>query len=174
MAALMTAKQRKGFMHESGAGRSIEWYTPPELFDALGLSFDLDPASPPGGVPWVPAARHFSVLEDGLAQPWQGRIWLNPPYGRGIGRWLDRLADHGDGLALVFARTDTAWWADAFPMTTAICFIKGRLSFVTPSGTRQSTAGAPSVLLAYGLPCALALAQSELGPTCLVPRGSRA
>lgn len=45
-------------------GNSVEWYTPPEIFDALGLRFDLDPAAPPGGVPWVPATRHLS--KDGL------------------------------------------------------------------------------------------------------------
>jgi DNA N-6-adenine-methyltransferase (Dam) len=161
-----------GFRHEPTKGRSVEWYTPPELFEALGITFELDPSAPPGGVPWVPAARHFSLEDDGLSQPWKGRVWLNPPYGRDIGRWLERLAAHGDGLALVFARTDTAWFHRAFGAATAVCFIKGRLRFV-PGGGQAATgaAGAPSVLLAYGLPCSLALAVSGLGRTCMVPGG---
>lgn len=162
----------QGFHHQAaGRPRSVEWYTPPELFAALGVAFDLDPAAPPGGVPWVPATRHFSWAEDGLAQPWNGRVWLNPPYGRDTGRWLDRLVAHGDGLALVFARTDTRWWQRTVPQATAVCFVAGRLRFVP--GAEQpapGTAGAPSALIAYGLPCALALADADLGQTLLVPQ----
>lgn len=168
---MSSAKSTQGFRHEASKGRSVEWYTPPELFEALGLCFDLDPASPPGGVPWVPAARYFSVIEDGLNQAWHGRVWLNPPYGRGIGSWLARLADHGDGLALVFARTDTAWFHEAYRTATAVCFIKGRLQFVSGCGRPASNAGAPSMLMAFGVPCAMALTAARLGPVFLVPQG---
>jgi hypothetical protein len=101
-----------GFCHECSRGQSVEWYTPPEVFEALAISFDLDPAAPAGGVPWVPAERFLSQSENGLVQPWAGRVWLNPPYGRGTAEWLERLARHGDGLALVFARTDTRWYQE--------------------------------------------------------------
>ena len=169
----MKSEPKPGFSHESPAARTVEWYTPPELFRALGLSFDLDPASPPGGLPWVPAARHFSIDDDGLNRPWQGRVWLNPPYGRRVGAWLDRLAAHGDGLALVFARTDTAWFERAFRAATAVCFIRGRLHFISGDGDpAPGAAGAPSLLLAYGLPCALALSAAELGRVCIVPKES--
>lgn len=159
-----------GFLHEQGFGATAEWYTPPEIFDALGISFDLDPAAPPGGVPWIPAKRHYSLADDGLTQPWVGRTWVNPPYGRETARWLGRLAEHGDGLALVFARTDTSWFHEYVPRSTAVCYLAGRLRFVRPDGTRGGTAGAPSMLIAYGLPCALAAAQSGLGQTFLVPQ----
>jgi hypothetical protein len=154
--------------------KSVEWYTPPEIFKALGVSFDLDPAAPPGGVPWVPAARLFSRADDGLAQQWQGRVWLNPPYGLGISRWMGKLADHGDGLALVFARTDMPWFQQAFGSATAVCFIKGRLQFIPGEGqAAPRQASAPSVLLAYGLPCALVLAESGLGRVCFAPKGQQ-
>lgn len=159
-----------GLVHERSRGASVEWYTPPEVFQALGISFDLDPAAPTGGVPWVPAGRSFSQADDGLVQPWSGRVWLNPPYGPGIGRWLERLAAHGDGLSLVFARTDTRWYQEVLRRATAVCFVAGRLSFVRPDGDRAGTAGAPSVLLAFGLPCAIALSESGLGQTVVVPR----
>lgn len=161
-----------GFTHERSRGQSAEWYTPPEVFQALGISFDLDPASPAGGLPWVPAERSLSRVEDGLSQSWRGRVWLNPPYGRGVGQWLERLASHGDGLALVFARTDTRWYQRSLRQATAVCFVAGRLSFVRPGGVQAGSAGAPSVLLAFGLPCALALSESGLGQTVVVPHAA--
>ena len=163
-----------GLLHERGWGSGTsEWYTPPALFEALKLTFDLDPAAPPGGVPWVPARAHYSTLDDGLAQPWYGRVWCNPPYGPETGSWLERLADHGDGLGLVFARTDTRWFHAAVPRATAVCFVSGRLRFIPGDGRgSRDTAGAPSLLLAYGLPCALALAEAGLGQTFLVPTRS--
>jgi hypothetical protein len=160
-----------GFTHEPSCGASVEWYTPPEVFEALAISFDLDPAAPAGGVPWVPARRSLSRADDGLAQPWAGRVWLNPPYGHGTAEWLNRLARHGDGLALVFARTDTRWYQEIVRRATALCFIAGRLSFIRPDRSRASSAGAPSVLLAFGLPCALALSEARLGQTLVLPRG---
>lgn len=150
---------------------SVEWYTPPEIFEALGISFDLDPAAPAGGVPWIPARRFYTRADDGLRQSWTGRVWLNPPYGREIGPWLGRLAIHGNGLALVFARTDTRWFHNACRGATAVCFVAGRLRFYRPEGPGQ-TAPAASVLLAYGLSCALALADTDLGQTLSVPNRS--
>lgn len=59
--------------HESPIGATVEWYTPPSLFRALGLTFDLDPASPGAEVvPWIPAARHYTPRENGLIQPSAG------------------------------------------------------------------------------------------------------
>jgi hypothetical protein len=162
--------------YQTQSPTTVEWYTPPAVFAALGLNFDLDPAAPPGGVAWVPAARSFSRADDGLSQPWSGRVWLNPPYGAGIGAWLERLADHGDGMALVFARTDTQWYQRAARRATAVCFVAGRLAFVRPDGSLGPRPGAPapSVLFAYGLTCAAALCQSRLGVTVLMPRDPHA
>lgn len=163
-----------GLVHEQGwINGSSEWYTPPHIFEALGIEFDLDPAAPPGGVPWIPARRHFAQADDGLTRPWRGRVWLNPPYGRETPAWLGRLAEHGDGIALVFARSDTAWFHHFAPRATALCFVAGRLKFVPGDGrAERSTAGAPSLLMAFGLSCALAVAQSGLGQTFLIPRAS--
>ena len=158
-----------GFMHDRRTGTSSdEWYTPPEVFDALGLTFDLDPAAPPGGVPWIPADRHLSRREDGLIQDWRGRVWVNPPYGRATEAWLRKLAAHGDGLALLYARTDTRWFQRIAAEASALCFVRGRLRFHRPDGT-GAIARAPSLLIAFGLPCALALAESGLGQTFVPP-----
>lgn len=164
--------------HAPNEGATSEWYTPREVFDALDLTFDLDPCAPPGGVPWIPAARHFSKADDGLSQPWEGRVWLNPPYGKEAGRWVEKLAEHGHGIALVFARTDVRWWHAAVPSATAVCFIRGRLTFVAGAGqSAPGNSGGPSALIAYGQDCADAVRDSGLGLTYCgssTDRGSRA
>ena len=86
-------------------GRTDEWLTPPEILKAIG-EFDLDPCSPINR-PWNTAKKHYTVEDNGLIQEWIGRVFLNPPYGPETGKWLQKLAEHGNGIALIFARTET-------------------------------------------------------------------
>lgn len=127
-----------------------EWLTPPDLLAKLG-DFDLDPCAPVSP-PWRTAARQFNIHDNGLIQPWAGRVWLNPPYGDEAGRWLARAADHGDALALIFARTETQMFFEhVWGKAHALLFLRGRLFFHHVDGTRaKSNGGAPSVLIAYG------------------------
>jgi hypothetical protein len=91
---------------------SDDYYTPAWVFERMGIEFDLDVCSPPGGIPWIPARRFFDMADDGLAQPWEGRVWMNPPYSA-PSRWVDRFIAHRDGVALLpFAKSawfDTLW-----------------------------------------------------------------
>lgn len=129
------------------------WITPKWLLDRLG-PFDLDPcASDPQ--PWPTATRMLTRRDDGLLSPWDGFVWLNPPYGRQLGKWLGRLAQHpGGGIALVFARTETAAFRDhVWPAATSLLFLCGRLTFFLPNGETSKAghnSGGPSVLIAYG------------------------
>ncbi len=160
----------KGFAHEPPAGGSPEWYTPPEIFAALGIRFDLDPCAPEWPrAHWIPARRRITLPDDGMEAVWEGRVWLNPPYAGETARWMQRLAEHGDGISLTFTRTDTPWWQRAIARASAVCFVAGRVEFVPgdPAFRRRSRAGAPSCLLAYGDDCAAALLRSGLG-ACLV------
>src|SRR5512146_958916 len=112
-----------GFTHESTHDESKEWYTPRHIFQALHMEFDLDPCSPGGRiVPWIPARRHLTLREDGLVAPWDGQVWMNPPYGMDTPKWFERLARHGLGIGLVFSRTDTQWFHDWMPYCDAVCF----------------------------------------------------
>ncbi len=142
---------KKGFSgHNHAVSKSDEWLTPPEIIHLLG-PFDLDPCSPVFR-PWPTASRHYTIIDNGLIQPWQGRVWLNPPYGDAMAPWLIKMGQHGNGIALTFARTDTHLFHDhVFPKADSMFFIKQRLNFYTVAGTRaRAAAGAPSVLLAYG------------------------
>lgn len=126
-----------------------EWLTPPHILAALG-EFDLDPCAPIGR-PWDTANKHYTVADDGLNQKWEGRVFCNPPYGRETQKWLNQCAIHDNAIALVFARTETRMFFDSiWQQATAIFFIKGRLSFHSVDGAKGGTAGAPSVLVAYG------------------------
>lgn len=158
--------------HERAEDGSVEWYTPGPVIAALGLDYDLDPCSPPGGLPWIPARRVFTEADDGLTQPWVGRVWMNPPYGEHSQKWMRRLAAHGNGVALIFARTDTRWFHETVGAADAICFIAGRIAFVPGDGRDASwAAGAPSCLVAYGADCAAAVAASGLGMTFAIRSG---
>lgn len=155
---------RRGFTHEKPVeGETVEWFTPPEVFDALGISFNLDPCAAPKGS-FVPADHFFTKEDDGLSKAWFGRVWLNPPYGKETAVWLDRLIEHGDGIALVFARTDPAWAQRALAAADLVCFVSGRIRFINGSTMKPAgTPGAGSMLLAFGEEPAAALQGSGLG-----------
>lgn len=159
---------RRPGSQETALGSTIEWYTPPELFERLGLEFDLDPASPMDGpLPWVPAKRFYSARENGLVQPWEGRVWLNPPYGPAMRPFLDKMDHHRDGLVLVFARTETRWLQHYAPRADLVCFLRDRLSFVAEDRrwNRRGQAGSGSILLAYGTASVAAVERADLGWT---------
>lgn len=136
--------------HQSARMDKDEWLTPPDLLQELG-PFDLDPCAPINP-PWPIATKHYTRADHGLVQPWHGFVWLNPPCGRETEPWLARLADHGNGLALIFARTETAMFQrQVWRQATALLFFTGRLHFHHVDGSRAlANAGAPSVLVAYG------------------------
>lgn len=79
---------------------SDDYYTPAWVFDRMGLEFDLDVCAPPGGIPWIPAKRYYTMEDDGLAQEWTGRVWMNPPYSDAE-PWVDRFIAHGNGVCLL-------------------------------------------------------------------------
>ena len=148
----------RGFTHESQDAKSIEWYTPPWVFDELGLQFDIDVCAPKGGISWIPACRHFHKEDDGLQQPWVGTVWCNPPYGRETTLWLKRMSEHKDGVALVFSRTDCAWFHEYAASADSILFLRGRIRFVDGAGaTGGSGAGNGSMLCAWGAKSVAAL-----------------
>lgn len=149
--------------HQSGRMKNDEWLTPPEILAALG-PFDLDPCAPIER-PWPTAGQHYTVLDNGLSQPWHGRVWCNPPFGREAVKWLRRVAAHGNGIALIPARTETAMFYECvWGAADAVLFIEGRPHFHYVDGRRAPfNSGAPICLVAYGLANVAALTRSGLG-----------
>lgn len=132
---------------------SDEWLTPDaviELTLKLFSEIDLDPCAEAGEVPNVPAHRHFTKEDDGLLKSWSGKVYMNPPYGRAIGAWVEKLVyefsigNVTEAIALVPARTETRWFSKLrdFPC----CFVRGRLKF---KGSRSS-APFPSAIFYLG------------------------
>ena len=110
-----------------------EWATPQALYDELNeeFGFTLDPCATPEN---AKCARFFTRVENGLAQSWAGEtVWLNPPYGDELPRWIRKA--YGESLngatvvALIPSRTDTRWWHEHVMKATDIRFIRGRLAF---------------------------------------------
>lgn len=146
----VTARAMGG--HESHASGSHVWLTPPHILAALG-PFDLDPCAAPEPRPWPTAAQHYTKADNSLHKPWHGRVWLNPPYGATTAApFMRRMVGHGRGIALIFARTETALFRETvWQAASAVLFLHGRLHFHRQNGERAgANAGAPSVLVAYG------------------------
>lgn len=139
--------------------KSVEWYTPAWIFDALGITFDLDPASPFDAETHVPASVKLTIFDNGLTSDWNGRVWLNPPYGPDTGAWMNRMIGHGHGIALVFSRTDAKWCQDAMKSADAFLFLRGRVDFCPGNENKHkaSRSGAGTVVFAWGSDCVSAL-----------------
>lgn len=138
-------------LHEQCVGATDEWYTPPYVFDALGCTFDLDPAHPGlGYADWVPADVTWSKL--GIETPWSGFVWMNPPFGgrNGLVPWLDKFFRHGDGIALVPDRTSAPWWQAFTPRSDAILFVSPKIKFIGRDGVPGKSPAQGTCLLAKG------------------------
>lgn len=113
-----------------------EWYTPRWLFNALGIQFSVDVCAPLDQTfSSVPADRHFTIEDDGLAQSWEGTVWCNPPYSKPE-PWARRLIHHGDGLLLTHVPMNAGWCVDVWEACDAIRLFQA-MEFVRPDGTSQ-------------------------------------
>lgn len=130
-----------------GTGQD-EWYTPPEylsLVRAVMGGIDLDPASCAVAQANVLAERFFSEEDDGLSQPWEGRIFLNPPYSQPkVSHFIEKLiheheAKHAkEAITLTTNNTDTDWFQSLARAASAVCFTDGRVSFIAPDGRKPA------------------------------------
>ncbi|MGJ5813598.1 DNA N-6-adenine-methyltransferase [Paludibaculum fermentans] len=144
---LVTLPASRLGVHSSSA--TPEWETPRALFEELSAiygPFTLDPCATQDN---AKCARFFTRETDGLTQPWDGKVFMNPPYGRAIGKWVSKAYEESRRGALVVcllpARTDTRWWQD-YVRRGYVHFLKGRLRF----GAARHAAPFPSAIVAFG------------------------
>jgi hypothetical protein len=157
--------------HQSASMGKDEWLTPPWILERLGV-FDIDPCSPVSR-PWDTARKHYSVLDNGLSKQWIGRVWCNPPYGAEAAKWLSKCAEHGNAIALIFARTETSmFFKHVWGRADGLLFIDGRLYFHHVTGAvAKANSGAPSVLVAYGSANAECLKNCGIGGAWVGAKG---
>jgi phage N-6-adenine-methyltransferase len=129
------------------SSKKLDWETPLELFEALDreFGFDLDVCATADN---AKCARYYTPEQDGLKQRWEGVCWMNPPYGRDIGKWIRKAYEESlrgaTVVCLVPSRTDTSWWHD-YCLKGEIRYIRGRLRF---SGARVN-APFPSAIVIF-------------------------
>lgn len=130
-----------------GTGEN-EWYTPAQYIEmareCMG-GIDLDPASSEAAQRVVRADEYFTVSDNGLDQEWLGRVWLNPPYSQpAILHFIEKLTEEystgntAEAVCLTHNYTDTAWFHLAASVCSAICFTRGRIGFLSPSGEKAA------------------------------------
>lgn len=128
---------------------SDAWYTPPWVFEGMGLVFDLDVAAPAEALPWVPARERYTVAEDGLSMPWTGLVWCNPPYSAPTA-WCRRWSEHSEGCLLIRADLSTGGPFVAFEAATSVYVPRKRIQFVNGHGGGTGAVNFSSVLLGRG------------------------
>lgn len=141
------------------------WSTPQDTFDALAAEFgpfDLDVCATPEN---AKCPRYYTREDDGLAQPWTGRCFMNPPYGRTIGQWMRKAYEASQNgatvVCLVPARTDTAWFHSFVTKASQVRFLKGRLKF----GGSANSAPFPSMIVVFRNAFDVAQGKVELFPS---------
>jgi phage N-6-adenine-methyltransferase len=166
-------RQTKGTHVANNSGEN-EWYTPAEYIEAARKALggiDLDPASSVKAQETVRAGRFFTKEDDGLAQEWAGRVWMNPPYGQPLMTQFSEKAlvelNSGRVSAMVILTnnaTETAWGNTLLAACDAVCFIRGRIKFLNAQGVEQHTPLQGQMVTYYGSdPDAFADAFASLG-----------
>jgi len=121
---------------------NTEHYTPKYILDAVIScmgAIDLDPASNSQEIPNVPAAKHYTAQDNGLVQPWDGRVYLNPPFGPRVEVWFSKLYQERaagrttEAIVLWKSATETAAWKTLTALSYRVCFPSARIRFVGPS-----------------------------------------
>jgi len=147
--------------NEIDHGTSDDYYTPPFIFEALGLTYDMDVCSPPNGSPWIPARRFLSLIDDGLATDWIGRVWMNPPYSKPT-PWIDKWLQHGNGIGLVASSRSASFNRLWECEDVAFLLLPGTLKFMKPNGESRGIF-MPTALIGIGAENIQAMRQSQLG-----------
>jgi hypothetical protein len=138
-------------MSHEAIGKSDEWFTPKYIFDALQVKFDCDVCCPQD-LTHIKTPCHEYICANSLEYIWKGFVWMNPPFGgrNGLYPWLDKIADHGNGIALTPDRTSAPWWQYIVNRSDAHLQVKGKIKFIDGNGNEGKQPGNGTTLFAFG------------------------
>ena len=136
-----------------------DYYTPPYIFEALGLHFDLDVAAPVGGISWIPTKRYLTVADDGLTTPWDGLVWMNPPYSA-PNDWVYKFIDHKNGICLV-PTSKANWFKYLWENSDGALVLPPNLKFIR--GNSHAQIQYQTMMFSVGKVATDALMASNLG-----------
>jgi hypothetical protein len=157
---------------------STEHYTPKYILDAVIAcmgAIDLDPCSNSAEIPNVPAAKHYTIKNNGLVQPWEGRVFLNPPFGPGVEVWFSKLYQERaagrttEAIVLWKSATETAAWKTLTALSCRVCFPSARIRFTGPGDSSGSTFS-PALFYVGEGPERFERAFAGIGPVWSVPK----
>ena len=127
MAVIRTGKNTDGYP------RNDDLYTPPWVFETLNIKFDLDVAAPIEHKDHVPATNRLTVLDDGLAQEWTGKVWCNPPFSSPK-PWVSKFINHGNGILLAPIGSNGHWVTELFDSSASVRLLNPTMKFVDQDG----------------------------------------
>lgn len=137
----------KNSRNSKGNPKNDDFYTPEWVFKQMGLTFDLDVCAPKGGTGIVPASTHYSLEDDGLINPWFGRVWMNPPYSK-PSPWVSKFIQHANGVSLV-QTSKGLWFSDLWEHADGVKLMHPKFKFIRPDESRNDIF-MPLVLVAFG------------------------
>lgn len=144
----------------SNKKRSDEYYTPKRVFDALQVEFDMDVAAPVDRTYVCVPAKEF-ITANSLDIRWNGFVWMNPPYSKNKSLWLNKLFNHGNGIALMPDRTSAPWWPIAAEQADIILLVTGKIKYINAEGVEKKQPGNGSTLFGYGPKAVEAILRAE-------------
>lgn len=131
------------------SGKTDEWYTPNYIFEAMECTFDLDVAHPIGDI-LTPSKS--VICEDSLDKPWDGFVWMNPPFGgrNSLLPWIDKFFMHGNGIALTPDRTSAPWYQKCLKVCDGLLLLEGKVKFIRCDGSLGKSPSTGTTLWASG------------------------
>ena len=146
--------------HVANNSGNMEWYTPPEIIERARLVMgviDCDPASTAQANEIIRADCFYTIEDDGITKPWNGCVWLNPPYGQPeIAQFAEAVVaknaarEFDQACVLVNNATETNWFQSMLRDCTAVCFLKGRVKFIDCDGNATGAPLQGQALLYFG------------------------
>ena len=155
--APLTRQSLKAPAHVSHNSGEIEWYTPLPIIESARSvmgGIDLDPASSEKAQEAVRAERFFTAEDDGLSQPWAGRVFLNPPYeAKLVGPFVKKLLSEPveQVIILVNNATETKWGQALLERADAVCFPSSRIKFLDSEGNPKQSPLQGQMIIGIGI-----------------------